>query len=98
MASHSPTMQESRLPNLSALSPHRLFQELWKAVEADDGINAQRLVDALVHMLQGNQFLATASIMDLIGFAQRRKCRPEMVQTLKRLPGFKDAELAQQSR
>lgn len=88
MASHSPIMQESSLSNLSSLSPHRLFQELWKAVEADDCINAQQLVDALVHMMRGNQFLAMGAIMELIGFAQRRKCRPEIVQTLTRLPGF----------
>jgi hypothetical protein len=81
-------MQEFRLSNHSSLSPHRLFQELRKAVEADDCSDAQQLVDALIRMLPGKQFLATGAIRDLIGLAQRRKCRPEIVQALTRLPGF----------
>ncbi|MGH8807027.1 MAG: hypothetical protein ACREX0_04005 [Noviherbaspirillum sp.] len=83
-----PNMQESRLTNLSSLSPHKLFQELRKAVEADNCVDARQLVDALVHMLRGNQILASSAIRELIGFAQRRKCQPEIVKTLTRLPGF----------
>jgi hypothetical protein len=88
MSLHSPTMWEPGLSNTSPLSPHRLFQELWKAIEAEDWIDVQRLADALIHMLQGNQLLARGAIQDLIGFAKRRQCRPEIEQTLTRLPGF----------
>jgi hypothetical protein len=81
-------MQNSCLATLPSLSPHKLFQKLWKAVEADNCVDVQQLVDALVHMLRGDQILATCSVRELIGFAQRRACQPEIIKTLARLPGF----------
>jgi hypothetical protein len=83
-------MQISRLAILPTLSPHKLFQDLWKAVEVDNCVDVQQLVDALIRMLRGNQTLATSAVRELIGFAQRRECRPEIIKALTRLPDFEN--------
>jgi hypothetical protein len=77
-----------QLAHRPAVSPHKLFQELWDAVENGQCELAHELVDALVHLMQGTQNLAPAAVTELIRVAVRRQCPPSMIDALTRLPGF----------
>jgi hypothetical protein len=83
-----PNMQDSHIANLAAMSPHKLFQDLWKAVETGNHDDVQQLVDLLVHALGGNQVLATGAVTDLVETAIRHQCTLETKKALTRLPGF----------
>lgn len=81
-------MQTARFTASPSVSPHKLFQSLWKAVEANDNGRVQQLVDALVTTLSGNQTLAPSAVMELIDAASRDGRDTEIKKALTRLPGF----------
>ena len=81
-------MQILPTPIHSSLSPYKLFQQLWKAIEVNNCDEVHQMVDSLVYALQGNQSLATRTVMELIDSALRHQCVLNIKKDLTRLPGF----------
>jgi hypothetical protein len=81
-------MQTSSLAFQASVSPHKLFQALWAAIEAGDCDDVPLLVDALRDMMKDRQTLAVCAVRELIHSAKKRACPGEIMEALTRMPGY----------